>query len=481
MSTFDEASTHNPLSNRAVHILGSITAIAWIIQTIASYWLAPAGLAYGGVVSGQQLYADMTGIEAIDWLAKSRYWLPLFFLPLVVSSICTMALLFQIMRRPPSQSTVRAVFSWTFVFGVICLPAIPVLAQDFWLSAAWGKMIATGLNPYHQDIPHDIAARWYADLNPTRMTYGPLWAIISGLVMTVSNHPWVVFSLFKAVIAGSWAGALIIVRKMTESLPFRDQCTAIAIVGWMPLVLYFSVSEGHNDIVMAVFALFAFYIRNPIALAASVCIKYVSGPLGLIFLLAREPFNARLLIGYLFSSLLVIACFVLFYRGIEFFDAARAMTWEFLTPSSAVAIAGRPAQWAATAVFPIIAIYQGVKWVKERKEPRRRVFALALLSAGMFAILPHVWPWYLVLLLVFAAVAPSAPLSRWLTGLALGAPFAVAMAARGWSFDSVMHIPDTALYLFALTWLAFTGWIMTSHYNAPRYTISPEAPPSIQS
>ena len=79
-----------------------------------------------------------------------------------------------------------------------------MFAQDFWLSVGWGRMTAAGVNPYYFDLSQEYTSGLPLDYTLGRMTYGPLWALISGMVAWISGgNVLAAAGLFKLLLAGS--------------------------------------------------------------------------------------------------------------------------------------------------------------------------------------------------------------------------------------------------------------------------------------
>jgi hypothetical protein len=80
------------------------------------------------------------------------------------------------------------------------------------------------------------------------MTYGPLWAAISGAAMLVSDNRWLTFIIFKALLFGFWLLALSYIKSMTRGYDVRTRCLAIVAAGWLPLSVIQSLGEGHIEL-----------------------------------------------------------------------------------------------------------------------------------------------------------------------------------------------------------------------------------------
>jgi hypothetical protein len=108
--------------------------------------------------------------------------------------------------------------------------------------------------------------------------------------------------------------------------------------------------------------------------------------------------------------------------------------------------------------FPIGALYCIGRYAYR---PTAALFYSAVLStlcAVLFTQIGHVWPWFVLWALSCAALIPERRLARWVTGVALGAPFVmlVWMAFPDAEPRYTFLWPALCLYAFSLLWL-FAG------------------------
>jgi alpha-1,6-mannosyltransferase len=359
-----------------------------------------------------------------------------------------------------SEQLPAKLFQWSLVFASINLLALPVLAQDFWLSAAWGKMVSEGINPYHTDIPAQIAASWFP-YTPIRMTYGPLWALISGMVMTISDNRWIIFAAFKVILGGFWLLALVTTGRLTSGLDVRSRCVATVMVGWLPLSVTQSLAEGHNDIVMASIVLFWLANRNSTLLVTATLIKYLTAPLLVLVLIQRRK-RAELVT----ATAVGIAVFMVFFRGRGFFGADVSMNWRFMTPYDALAPLHR---WAHLIAIPFLVLAARQVWVYKVQNTDLTLYKalIAILAVVVFSLLSHIWPWYLILILLPAALVPTWPVATCLTGLALAAPFSPLYLFRSEARDWLSPAPALIFYSAAVVWLVVVSWAIKSRGTLP--------------
>ena len=438
---------------RRIRTTGAVVLLAYILQTIGSYWLAPTQVAFWNRAFSPifaHFYPSLTGIGAVKALQHTSHFLPVYCAPMLLATGgCALMLLSLNAGEEPNATTARRLMWWSIVFAAANLPALPVMAQDLWISAAWGEMITHGLDPYYHDIPAQIASRWFPDHFMVRMTYGPLWAVISAAVMLVTSNRWVVLVLFKAILAGFWLLALILVRRLTRNSDNRTQCLAMVMAGWLPASVGQSLAEGHNDIVMAALVMLWLYNRNAVGLASAILVKYTAAPLALFTLLERRKWIE--LIG---AAVFGAAAFLLFFRGGGFFSAdAEMRSWRFMTPMDVFAPLGPLAELA---ILPFLALAAVEVWryVRTRSDADRVRAVLATLLVMLLGVLGHIWAWYWILVLLPAAVTPSWSLSIWISGMALVAPFSMLWNFRGHPADWMAPWPALFFYAMAFGWLA---------------------------
>lgn len=458
-----------------INLLGSVIVAAYLAEAVLSYAQAPQLWRE----EGPRLLAffeDTIGDLQASWLhgllfTKERivvsYWIPI-----GIASAAVLALLRVLSRRRDviDESTARLLLRWPFAFAAVCFVTYPVFTQDLWLSAAWGRMIAAGVNPYETLFTPAFVAGLPLDHFPMPMSYGPLWGLLSAAVtMIAANDPIAIGLVSKALLAAAWIGALFLVARITAARPLPERCLALAAFGWMPLSVTQTVAEGHNDVAMIALALLWFWLllrgraAAPLALAASVLAKYVTAPLFLldmIFALRGQRIGwRRYLLRIAAPALLGVGVLALFYRSGDFFDGVRMVNeWRFLRPRDAVAaleaVIGlplTPLAWALVAVFPAVAAHRVWIFAGDPRPEELAKAALAIIAALLFSVSAHVWPWYLMWVLAPAALIPCWWLSRFVIGAALFAPFTF---GAWWFDDAAAHSGEAALVMYggALAW-----------------------------
>ncbi len=470
---------------RWIHLLGAAALVAYLSMTLLSYVQAPTLWQGEHAPRAQAFFESLAGSLSITPTPRladgSAAVIATCFPPLAVASAVTLAiLLLLIHRRGQVDATLpRILLGWALAFGAACFPAFPVFTQDFWLSVAWGRMIAAGVNPYYTAFTPDSLAGLPLDHFPMAMSYGPLWGLLSAGIVVVSGGSVLAAAiLFKLVLGAAWAGTLVLVDKITRTGPVPDRCLAIVVFGWTPLSATQSLGEGHNDIMMALLITLWLYLllrgrrwTPPIALIVSVVCKFTTAPLFLLdaaFLLRRTgaavaPSVVRYAVRLVIPVIIGLTVVLLFYRSFRFFDGINLIRgWEFLQPADAVEAVEEfvgfslmPLTVAVIAFFPVVALYWLVATVGSFSTERILRANLAVMAAVLFSAVPHLWSWYLVWVLAPAALAPGWWLSRFVMGTAIMTPFTVAF----WWIEPLSgHQEPAALtvYVGALIWMYVT-------------------------
>lgn len=463
-----------------INVLGAVTLASYVTLSLLSYVQTPALWRNHGAPQAMSVFDDLAA--RVPFVGLYRLFegnggvLASYYLPLGVATLIAGLLAVLLPRHAAhlDEALVGLLFRWSLAFAAACALSSPVFTQDFWLSAGWGRMVAEGANPYHTLFAQETVAGLPLDHFPMPMSYGPLWALLSGAVMLVSGRSLLVTAvLFKAVLVAAWIAALVLIERITRGRPASERCQGMVLIGWIPLSVTQAVAEGHNDIVMTAFALMWLLLllrghgAAPSILMASVLCKYTTGPLFLvdaIVAVRRDKRSwAHILVRYALPMLLGAAVFALFFRSLQFFDGPRLVSeWRFLQPRDAVAafeltfgISLFPASYVIAAACVAFAGYRcAICFADPRYETIVKA-ALAIIWAVSLAGIAHLWPWYIVWMLALAAVVPNWWLSRFVVGLSLLAPFTLTF----WWLELFPHAHEwgaLGLYVGATLWAAST-------------------------
>ncbi|MGZ3673091.1 MAG: glycosyltransferase family 39 protein [Ktedonobacterales bacterium] len=197
------------------------------------------------------------------------------------------------MPRTPKEAFVRyAVFLSPLIFGLIMVWMQPVTTTDLYGYVARGYLFThLHLNPMTngaQLLPGGL------QVNRPASPYGPVWLIVTALVSLVSGENLLLNMLIYKFIGLATVGvALWLVDVLARTLYPERRMRIYVLFGWSPLLIFESVGNGHNDILMVVCVLGAFalmlrdYARGAFALLVlGALVKYVSAifvPLWLVY------------------------------------------------------------------------------------------------------------------------------------------------------------------------------------------------------
>jgi hypothetical protein len=477
-----------------LQILGTLALVATLLQTVLSFPLAASQPPLSSDAREGTFFWRMLSAHHWNWLEalyqKNPFndagWFLLGYCgPLLTVTICFVVLVVWIDRQDEIHSSApKQIYIWSIAFALISAPAFNVLTQDIWLSVVWGRMADVGINPY----THPFTARFAEDLpldyRPIEATYGPFWILVSSLVTAVAgDHPIASWIILKLVLLLSWLGCLWLVFDLSRSMTTSRRCWAIATVGWLPAGLHNSVAEGHNDVIMVFAALF--WLKKiiqptpigPIALAASVLMKYVTTPLALIDLLfnrdmAWRPYFRRVVPAVLLIFLVAAAVISFGGPGTEMANMA---SWRFLEPAgvlravermSGLSIPGGNAAKIAIFAFLFggIAFYEIVRLSKQPTEENLYRCCLSVMCLVLFVMVGHVWPWFFVWCLPFAALCSSYWLAWFVVGAAMVAPFSI---VHWWHLSKtygeayrpeLLILPMYFVALCAVVYIRFSRW-----------------------
>jgi alpha-1,6-mannosyltransferase len=475
-----------------IHRLGALNAVVLAVYAVASWGMAvvvppespePIEAAWFESVAAGLGGPAESFVRGDSILAGAGWFVAVYGTLVLASSVLFVGLLALLARARAGLHAghVRQVHRWAIVFAAVLVCAVPVLVQDFWLSAGWGRLIANGTNPYYVYLDAEVTRGLPLDYLGLLMTYGPLWAVVCGALMLVAGTSGLVAGLlFKALLFGAWLASLTLVRRLLREATPWHQCAGLAIAGWLPVTLIHIMADGHNDIAMVVLILLWLLLleRAPlsatVSLAASVVMKYLSAPLLLLDLLYHTRTRQRPPLSYAphaaLAAIMGLGVVALFYRSPAFFAATAHMAdWHFFTPRDAVVAAGRlagiePGLQSAAGVFVAalavsvqlffvaLGVHGVVRYVRTPSADAFRYAVLAVGAGVLFGVAGHLWPWFLTWVILMAALQPSAALSRWTTGVALAAPFPLLIWVMKPGLPTLAWVTPP-YYAFALAWL----------------------------
>jgi hypothetical protein len=181
----------------------------------------------------------------------------------------------------------RMVWGFALLFAVTLLWLMPITSDLFSYLSQAHMFTDMGISPLlvaPLDAPSDsllLAYPAYYGLHPS--VYGPAWILLSAPA-TLGRYDVAggVFYL-KALGAVSYLACAWLVERILKQVRPRAALQGLYLFAWNPLVLWMSVGEGHNDVVVMVGVLFSLWLllRERWALAfgvqvLTIWIKYVS-------------------------------------------------------------------------------------------------------------------------------------------------------------------------------------------------------------
>jgi hypothetical protein len=464
-----------------VNLLGAVVLLAYLALAFLSYAQTPAlWRHHADVPHATAFFQDLATkfpLFGLSRLFETNASVIVSYCVLVgIITVAWIALVAILYRREHTLSANidTLLMRWSVAFAVVVALAFPLFTQDFWLSMAWGRMAAEGTNPYHNLFTDETLTGLPLDHFPMAMSYGPAWAVLSGVVMAVTGKSVLAATiLFKGVLLAAWLGSLALIRRMMAPQAPIDRCLAIAVAGWMPLGLLQTVAEGHNDIFMAWLSLLWLALLGqrrwlaPVALMGSALSKYVTAPLFAVDAIVAWRLHGlslrQLALRYGAPALLGLAIFGLFYRSPDFFDGTRVISeWEFLQPRHGVEAIELALgldlfflDWLITAGFALIALYSIFVLLRSPAFDNAVKASLAIMCAISFVGIAHLWPWYLVWTILLAALAPRWWLARFVIGVSILGAFSLSF----WWVEPVENSREwasLALYVGAVLWCLLT-------------------------
>lgn len=241
---------------------------------------------------------------------------------------------------------------WIFVLAFALLFALanffvaPITSLDLYDYIARGRITALyGGNPYvhaPEKYANDPMVD-YVSWRSATSAYGPLWEALSALLVRLAgNSLWSNMVAQKALALAAYLLSVFLLASTLRHAAPQRALAGTLLFAWNPLVLMEGLGNGHNDMLMAVFLLGAFWMlsrAHPSAgpmprllyggvallfLAASVLVKFITVlfiPFFLLYLLSEEQkgekWLSRGLLLLLPALLLAAEHYALFWRWPE--------------------------------------------------------------------------------------------------------------------------------------------------------------------
>lgn len=281
-------------------------------------------------------YKIPTEIGRLTYHSTEGFWA---FIGLVSILFLLVTYCFFLSRSFVEKKALWIILGFGALFALILTFVYPLTAQDIYTYVSQSKLfIIYERNPvfvppstYPNDPMMQIAGQWIRYGSP----YGPLGIIIDALPMNIMRDNLLgnliaLKLIFSGFLLGSAYLAYLIVKEMHPKLAI----SAALFVAWNPLLLFEVSVNGHNDIVMMFFLLWAVYSMvkadykvGTLLLILSALVKYATVmllPLFIIYALHCIP-TARKKIAYgigvlVGGAIIVIAAYSPFWEGFATFE-----------------------------------------------------------------------------------------------------------------------------------------------------------------
>jgi alpha-1,6-mannosyltransferase len=400
---------------------------------------------------------DLRRISAGDPLARWR----------LLAGFGLLGLVYWLGWRAAQRAQGRA--GWVLVLagaatsGAILLFLYPFDAADLFDNIMHGRILGVyGANPFTQVAAEFKADPFYRYVGWQRFTsaYGPGWELIAAPIARLAGDGIVANVLaFKALGALALAGCIAIVSVLLRRTAPERALAGTLLLAWNPLVLYETLGQGHNDVVMLlwVLACVGFLARSRytlaiLALVTGALFKFVPLLLlpaaGLISLRALPRARARLRFAAVTACaavIFVVLAYAPFWRGPEtlglelrrelFTTSLPAVTYALLHGPLGKERAASAVSLVAAAITALFALWQGVR---ASRDPSWQSFVQAAFAILMFYLLfTCLWfqQWYAVWLLGLVPLLPAGHLA-W-----LGVSFSFAVLAKPLIFEPIWLWP----------------------------------------
>jgi len=224
---------------------------------------------------------------------------------IVVAAAAFVLLAYAAWSRAVSVGAVVAIA----LLGHAIVALVPLLfSRDVYSYAYYGRIAAVyHANPYVStplDFPHDPLAAYVGPkwVN-TPAVYGPVWVLVSEVVVRVATSLTAMIEVFRALAIVASLATLGVIAWTVRRLWSGRLAFALAVFGANPVILFHSVASGHNDlwVALAIAGAFALAVTGRTGTAAVVlalgALVKVTAALPLLLLVvavvASRPRGAR--------------------------------------------------------------------------------------------------------------------------------------------------------------------------------------------
>ncbi len=354
--------------------------------------------------------------------------------------------------RPGRRRTVR--LRWILLpivlFGIPLIVLPGMFSGDLYLYMFYGRMIAHyGANPIlvapDQFVGDPHLAWVYWKWLPS--AYGPVWLLLSGALSAVAGDAlWEnIFTYKLAMLVLHVLTTIVVWRVLRDSRP-EFAAWGTIFYGWNPMVLHETVGSAHNDVLVALFGVFALlaivhkrWLFAIFFVMAAAMVKLMALILLPVLILAwlrslptaRERGRAALL-SAVASLLSGVTLYLPLWGGTALFDNIREnpaakeyqnSLWELLVlevlePGRNPMIAIFNSDLDVVRNLAFVGVYLFLLWRFWRGADI--VDSWVWVWFAYFLFVGWMWPWYFVMVVPMAAVCGPGRTSLVAVGLTLG-------------------------------------------------------------
>ncbi|MDQ3854771.1 MAG: glycosyltransferase 87 family protein, partial [Chloroflexota bacterium] len=247
---------------------------------------------------------------------------------LMVALIAAWAWALWSVRPGTLAPTLRWVLLGAGLFGVPLLFLPQIFSCDLALYIYYGRTISEyGLNPFTVPpvrLAHDPVISWGRCWRGYGSAYGPVWLMLSGGLSGLTGEArFPNFFAYKAALLSSHLLCTAAVWLTLRRVRPEHAAWGAVFYGWNPLVLFESVGNGHNDVVLATFTALALlataYKRRALGVCFAVAAAMVKAPavvllppLILVWMLDTPTVRRKLLAGLTAVSVAVVSALVMY-------------------------------------------------------------------------------------------------------------------------------------------------------------------------
>jgi len=399
---------------------------------------------------------------------------------------------YRISRKVQGRRAWIVLIGGMLAFILVFLFVAPFDAADIYDNIMHGRILGVHhANPFQQVIANypDDPFYEYAAWKQAISAYGPLWESLAGLTARLAGDGIIANVLAFKLLPGFFhlAGVALLVLFLKREAP-AQVLSGVLLLGWNPMVLYETWGNGHNDIAMAFWFLFAAwwlvrqrYTLAVLSLLVGALMKFLPILLAPAVLLIAwrglESLSARLRYlvktGVLALAITVVS-YLPFWNGLVSFSIGRRMNmfatsipaafYHILKPTLGTDESARLVSLISLGLLSVFVLFQSFR-IKDH--PARDFLHVTFNILVFYLLLTCLWfqQWYCVWLVCLAPFVP--PRSR---NLALVFSFWVVskqlvfgpiyVPAIYWHPENYVRLePQFVLTVLGVPWL-YALWIL---------------------